>query len=41
METRIVTHEVYLAATPAEVFDALVDSEKHSEFTGASANIEP
>ena len=41
METRTLTHEVYFAATTEEVFEVMVDSKLHSEFTGAPANIEP
>jgi uncharacterized protein YndB with AHSA1/START domain/ketosteroid isomerase-like protein len=39
-ETRTVAHEVTLSASPEEVFEALMDSAKHSKFTGAPAQIE-
>ena len=39
-ETRTVTHEVTLNASPAEVFEALMDSAKHSKFSGAPAQID-
>jgi uncharacterized protein YndB with AHSA1/START domain/ketosteroid isomerase-like protein len=39
-ETRIVAHEVTLSASPAEVFEALMDSAQHSKFTGAPAQID-
>ena len=39
-ETRIVAHEVTLNASPAEVFEALMDSAQHSKFTGAPAQID-
>ena len=41
METRTITHEVTFAATPTEVYDAMVDSKQHSQFTGAPADIDP
>ncbi len=40
METRTITHEVTFSVSPREVFEALMDSEKHSAFTGAPAQIE-
>jgi activator of HSP90 ATPase len=40
METKIVTHEVFLNATAHEVFEAYIDEKQHAEFTGAPANIE-
>ncbi len=39
METRTIMHDVTFNAAPEEVFDALMDSAKHSEFTGAPATI--
>jgi uncharacterized protein YndB with AHSA1/START domain/ketosteroid isomerase-like protein len=39
-ETRIVAHEVTLSASPAEVFEALMDSAQHTKFTGAPAQID-
>ena len=41
METPTIKHEVFFNASPKEVFDALMDSEKHSQFTGAPAEIRP
>jgi uncharacterized protein YndB with AHSA1/START domain/ketosteroid isomerase-like protein len=38
--TRTVAHEVTLNAAPEEVFEALMDSAKHSAFTGVPAEIE-
>lgn len=38
--TRVVMHEVTLNAAPLEVFEALMDSAKHSQFTGAPAQID-
>jgi predicted ester cyclase/uncharacterized protein YndB with AHSA1/START domain len=40
METRTVTHEIFLNALPGEVFEAFVDSKQHAEFTGAPADID-
>lgn len=40
METRIVTQEVFFDALPHEVFEALMDSKQHAEFTGAPADID-
>lgn len=39
METTTITHEVFFGASPKEVYDALMDSNKHSRFTGAPAEI--
>ena len=36
-ETRTIKQTVTLPATPEDVYDALIDPEKHSEFTGAAA----
>jgi uncharacterized protein YndB with AHSA1/START domain len=41
METKTITHEVTFSATPREVFEALINSEKHAAFSGAPAKIEP
>src|SRR5712692_8880029 len=38
--TRTIVHEVTLNAVPAEVFEALMDSARHSPFTGAPAQID-
>jgi predicted ester cyclase/uncharacterized protein YndB with AHSA1/START domain len=40
METRTVTQEVFLNATPHEVFEAYIDDKQHAEFTGLPANID-
>jgi uncharacterized protein YndB with AHSA1/START domain len=37
MKTREIIHNVTINAAPAAVFDALMDSKKHSQFTGAPA----
>ena len=38
--TRIVMHEVTLNASPSEVFEGLMDSDRHAQFTGAPAQID-
>jgi uncharacterized protein YndB with AHSA1/START domain/ketosteroid isomerase-like protein len=40
VETRTVAHEVTLSASSEEVFEALMDSARHSRFTGAPAQID-
>jgi uncharacterized protein YndB with AHSA1/START domain len=40
METKTITHEVMFSATPREVFEALIDSDKHAAFSGVPAKIE-
>jgi len=40
VETRTVAHEVTLSASPEEVFEALMDSAKHTRLTGAPAQID-
>jgi predicted ester cyclase/uncharacterized protein YndB with AHSA1/START domain len=40
METRTVTQEVFLNATPFEVFEAYLDDKQHAELTGLPAAIE-
>ena len=40
METRTIMHDIMLSASPEEVFEALLDSAKHSQFTGAEAHID-
>lgn len=40
METRTVTQEVFLNATPQEVFEAFLDEKQHAAFTGLPATIE-
>lgn len=37
----MIKQTIYLLATPEEIYDALMDEKKHSEFTGAKAEIDP
>jgi activator of HSP90 ATPase len=39
MKTKTIEHKVHIRADPKEVYDALVNSKRHSKFTGASAKI--
>ena len=39
METRTVKQSVTLRASPHEIYEALIDSGKHSQFTGGEAKI--
>jgi activator of HSP90 ATPase len=39
MKTKIIRQSVTLSAAPADVYDALMDSRKHSRFTGGKASI--
>jgi uncharacterized protein YndB with AHSA1/START domain len=39
MKTREIIHNVTIEAAPAAVFDALMDSKKHSQFTGVPAQM--
>jgi len=39
METKTITHEVFLNATPHEVSEAYIDEKQHAEFSGAPATI--
>jgi len=39
MKTKTITQTVFFDASPAEVYDALMDSDKHSQFTGGKAII--
>ena len=39
MKTREIIHNVIIKASPAAVFDALMDSKKHSQFTGVPAKM--
>ena len=39
MKTKSIKQTVVLNATPAEVYDALLDSKKHAKFTGSPAKI--
>lgn len=40
MDTEIITHEIFLPATPHEVFEALMDADQHAAVTGAPATID-
>ncbi len=39
MKTKTIKQSVMIDATPHQVFETLMDSEKHSELTGSNANI--
>jgi activator of HSP90 ATPase len=39
--TRQIRHTVRFNATPRAIYEALMDSRKHTEFTGAPAKIDP
>jgi activator of HSP90 ATPase len=39
MKTKTIEHKVRIQARPKEVYDALMNSQKHSKFTGATAKI--
>jgi activator of HSP90 ATPase len=39
MKTKTIKQKVRFQATPHEVYEALMDSERHSEFTGSKAEI--
>jgi activator of HSP90 ATPase len=39
MKTKTIRHSVALKASPHAVYEALIDSKKHSEFTGDKASI--
>lgn len=39
MKTKNIEHEVYIRANPKEVYNALINSKKHSKFTSAPAKI--
>ncbi len=39
METKVIRQTVEFAASPHEVYEALMDSAKHAQFTGAAARI--
>jgi uncharacterized protein YndB with AHSA1/START domain len=41
MKTRNIIHRVVLSAKPKDVFAALMDSDRHSQFTGETARIDP
>lgn len=40
MDTRVITHEVFISAPVHDVFEALVDSRRHTEMTGEQAQID-
>ena len=39
MKTKNLEHTIHFRATPKEVYDALMNAKKHSQFTGAPAKI--
>ena len=39
MKTRNIEHTVQIRATPGKIYDALMNSKKHSQFTGKAAKI--
>jgi activator of HSP90 ATPase len=39
IETEDIRQDIKIKATPHEIYEALIDSKKHAEFTGASAKI--
>ena len=39
MKTKTIEHKVHIQAKPKEVYDALIDSKKHSKFTDHPAKI--
>ena len=39
MKTKTIRQSVTFRASPHEVYEALMDSDKHTQFTGAEANI--
>ena len=41
LKTRIIRQKVTMPAKPLEVYEAYIDAEKHSEFTGAEATSDP
>ena len=41
METKTLTQTVIFKASPDEVYEALMDSSKHTKFTGSKAEINP
>ena len=40
MKTRDIKQTEHFEASPAEIYDAIMDSKKHAQFTGAAAKIE-
>jgi activator of HSP90 ATPase len=41
LETTTIEQTVFLPAKPVQVYDALINARKHSEFTGAAAACDP
>lgn len=41
LKTSKITQKVLIPASPEEVYDAFIDSKKHSAFTGAKATCDP
>jgi activator of HSP90 ATPase len=41
MKIKTIKQKVVVSATPDEVYDAFVDAEKHSAFTGSKATCDP
>ncbi len=41
LRTEKIIQTVFIAAKPAEVYDALINAKKHSTFTGAKATCDP
>lgn len=39
METKTIKQSIVFKAPPHEVYEALMDSDKHSQFTGSSAEV--
>lgn len=39
MKTKTIQHTILIRATPEEIYDALMNGKKHSQFTGAAAKI--
>ena len=39
MKTKTIKHRVFFKASPENIYEMLMDSKKHSKFTGAKANI--
>lgn len=41
METKTITQVIEFDALPHEIFNALIESKRHTEFTGSRAHIDP
>jgi len=41
MKVKTINQRVIIPATPSEVYDAFIDAEKHSAFTGSKATCDP